>query len=58
MMNKKIPYHSIQFFSWGLMNNLIKVVDGIMGGIFKYMNNNEINKNDIKNISEPSSDTH
>ena len=40
------------------MNNLMKAVNWVMGDNFKYMNNSEINKNDIKNISEPSSDTH
>ena len=57
-MNKKIVYPFTLFIFWEVMNDLIKAVDGVMGGYYKYKNNNEINKNDIKNISEPSSDTH
>ena len=40
------------------MNNLMKAVDWVMRENFNSKKNNEINKNDIKNISEPSSDTH
>ena len=39
-------------------DRLMKAVDGVLGENFNSKKNNEINKKDIKNISEPSSDTH
>lgn len=37
-------------------DRLMKAVDGVLGENFNSKMNNEINKNDKKNISEPSSD--
>lgn len=39
-------------------DRLMKAVDGVLGENFNSKKNNEINKKDIKNISEPSSDMH
>jgi len=39
-------------------DRLMEAVNGVLRSNFNSKMNNEINKNDKKNISEPSSDTH